>query len=390
MTRDKFTSDKISGLVRFPSKWHHVLSLKLKQFGSETGPANKLLWSCLTQAYEFRKILFKKRLFSDPQLVSEWRLLQAQHRRTLTNNFKKLPEHKFYLSQSIFNNVGLNDFDHPVELFDLSKITTFEPGCIYLLNSNEVTKAGLQNYINTYLKSPEAIVAIWDFDNHHNLAPSFAMAAFCDLYIPCHEQNLGQMAHLNDSIAAPVSAAVIQWSRPFLTDNLTKILTAPRHTQPLGRHLIYKGFWTRNSNVEKLSKWFDHVGPIGDHYHQLNHEDRLHEWTSHMAHWVLPTFNDVPIRIFDALITGGIPLAPLSLRQHPSLSSFKEHILFYDEADLADPWPITHAANERFLSQGTDGILQRHRLAMEQGHVDARVAQMINLIQDHFDSTHRN
>jgi len=384
MKREKFASDTINDVVRFPTKWLHVQKLRLEQLRSKDKPTHKLLLSCLTQAYEIRKILFRKPLFSDPKSLSEWRLLQSQHRRALKQNIKNIADHKIYLSKAIFINVDLGGFPNPVDLIDLTEIERFGTGCIYILNNNDVIKIGLKKYINMYLNSPDSLIAIWDFDNHHNLAPTFSMAAFCDLYIPCHEQNIGQIAQLNESISAPTSAAVIQWSRQFLKDNISIIANTTRHTEPLGRHIFYKEFWTRNSNAQKLKKWFEHVGLFGDNYHQLNHEDRLREWSSHMTHWVLPTFNDVPIRIFDALITGGIPLAPLTLRNHPSLMCVKEHVFFYDEADLDDPRTITQAANERFISQGIDGILKRHQLAMEQGHIDGRVAQMIALIEDNF------
>ena len=54
--------------------------------------------------------------------------------------------------------------------------------------------------------------------------------------------------------------------------------------------------------------------------------DRLRQWCSHKAHWMV--MNDVPMRLFDALTTGGIAIMPDSLKHMAIVRELAEHIVF--------------------------------------------------------------
>jgi len=94
--------------------------------------------------------------------------------------------------------------------------------------------------------------------------------------------------------------------------------------------------------------------------------------------------NDAPIRIYDALITGGIPIVPRSLKYHRDVVNMHDHILFYDYEDIQNPLPITEKANKIFDDNGKDGILARHNLIMNNYHVDNRVETILKAVQNEF------
>ena len=107
-------------------------------------------------------------------------------------------------------------------------------------------------------------------------------------------------------------------------------------------------------------------------------EDRLVEWYSHKTHWIAPVLNDVPIRIFDALATGGIPIVPNSLRFLPPVSSIpREFIAFYSATDIVHPHACVAWANGLFDRGGRDGVVDRHRLALRNYHGDTSIRQML-------------
>ena len=112
--------------------------------------------------------------------------------------------------------------------------------------------------------------------------------------------------------------------------------------------------------------------------------DRFKEWCSHKSHWVVPVLNDTPIRLYDALITGGIPIVPRSLKYHRGIENLHDHVLFYDYEDIQNPLPITERANNLFDKRGIQGILDRHQLVYYNYHVDNRVETILKAVQDEF------
>ena len=45
-------------------------------------------------------------------------------------------------------------------------------------------------------------------------------------------------------------------------------------------------------------------------FHDLTQEQKFLDWVSFKRHFIVLKVNDVPIRLFDAWATGGIPLVP--------------------------------------------------------------------------------
>ena len=87
--------------------------------------------------------------------------------------------------------------------------------------------------------------------------------------------------------------------------------------------------------------------------------------------------HDVPIRIFDALLTGGVPIVPNSLKYHPAIIDVQNHIQFYLPEDISDPHKVTKGAIEKFEGSGQKGMLERSRYAFENCHVDAHVTTIL-------------
>lgn len=83
-------------------------------------------------------------------------------------------------------------------------------------------------------------------------------------------------------------------------------------------------FWHLNRVISTLSRAFSSIGFSIESFHGRSKEDRLQEWCSHKRHWIMPVLNDVPIRIFDALLTGGSPTVPESMRSLPSVNKIPE------------------------------------------------------------------
>ena len=202
------------------------------------------------------------------------------------------------------------------------------------------------------------------------------MAAHSDIYVPVHYENLYLLSRYNWLTAGPVSISSQQWTHKFLTEHLPEMLLAERSDAPLGIHTEYDTYSFRNQVVSTLHQHYPSIGFLSSPYHLRSHDERLKEWCSHKTHWISPVLNDAPTRIFDALVTGGVPIVPSSLRFMPPVNAIpRGHIAFYSPLDIVNPKEVVDRANKLFDEGGRDGIVIRHRLALQHG--DARLRQML-------------
>jgi hypothetical protein len=257
-------------------------------------------------------------------------------------------------------------------------------GCVVILNNNDLASPQAQIVYKELVKRcSSTCFATWDWDNHHWLGLSVFLAAHSDVYFPAHQENFYQLSRYNWCIAGPIYCASIQWPDKFLSDWLDHILTAERSNEPLGKHILYPGFTFRAQTIATVNKYFPTVGFSTPDFHNRTREDRIREWCSYKSHWISPVLNDVPIRLFDSLITGGIPIVPASLRFIEPIAGIpKDHILFYSAADILDPTPIVSAATAMFDAGGTRGIFGRHNHALLHHHGNEAIKKMLKVCLD--------
>jgi len=252
-------------------------------------------------------------------------------------------------------------------------------GCVVIVNNNDAGSVQEREAYTRFFNECEGtFFAVWDWDNHHWLDLSTFLAAHSDLYAPSHHENLYLLSRYNWLMAGPVYCSCVQWSRKYLTEHLPDILVAKRSEDPLGMHIPYSQFSFRLQMITTLSQHYPTIGFSSHTFHVRTAEDRLQEWYSHKSHWIAPVLNDVPIRIFDALATGGIPIVPDSLRFLPPVSAIpREFVAFYSATDIVNPQACVVRANRLFDLGGRDGVVARHRLALQSFHGDSSVRQML-------------
>ncbi len=261
---------------------------------------------------------------------------------------------------------------------DLEQKCELLAGSIVLVTNGDVHIAGMQNLMRLYDGCPNTVFIIWDWDNHHWLGLSTVLAAHSDVYVPAHPDNRYVLSRFNPAIAEAVTCASDQWTTPFLKERFRDIASCVRVNDPLGMHRRYDPFQYRNQVITTLNAYFPSVGFSPLHYEQKSPEMRLAEWCRHKVHWIVPVLNDIPIRLFDALITGGIPLVPDSLRFASILRDIPDgDICYYGAAEIVEPMPLVEKAIKHFDDGGVPGILRRYRYALEEHHADVRVREMI-------------
>lgn len=257
-------------------------------------------------------------------------------------------------------------------------------GAIVVVNNNDVGQAKAE-FADFYTQCDKTIFVAWDWDNHHWLDLSTFLAAHSDVYAPAHHENLYLLTRYNWATVGPVYCGTVQWSRVFLAGSIAKIVTTKRSNAPLGMHIPYAPFTYRNRVVSTLSQHYPTIGFSDRNFHVRTTDERLEEWYSHKVHWIAPVLNDVAIRIFDALSTGGIPVVPASMQFLPPIASINRyHIVFSTPDDIMNPKPLIERAVAMFDAGGVDGIVARHRYALDHHHGDQRMADVMAFVRERF------
>lgn len=252
--------------------------------------------------------------------------------------------------------------------------------CVVIVNNNDAHKQGVASgYASFYSACEHTLFIVWDWDNHHWLSLSSVLAAHSDLYVPTHHENHFLLSRYNANITDAIAAGVVQWTSDFLRGHRDEVLRQSRSDAPLGKHIFYASFEYRNRVVATLQPRYPSIGFSTHQFHELTPEQKFIEWVSHKTHWIVPVLNDIPIRVFDAHATGGIPLIPDSLRfTHWLADAHPDDVLCYSAADIVEPEAFIERACALFDRHGEAGMSRRFDYALEKHHGDVRVGMMLD------------
>jgi len=250
---------------------------------------------------------------------------------------------------------------------------------IVILTNNNLAKITPSIFSKLVSKCLNTLFVIHDFDNHHWHDMSFNCALLSDVYAPAHLADFSLVARITPTIKLGVPCGTIQWTKEFLIENLDRLISMPRKHGPLGKHTYYSKFKYRNSVLSTVNKHYPAVGFIESDFHSRNETDRWVEWANYPLHWIAPVNNDLPLRFFDSLITGGIPLIPLSLKPYIDFLKIPpEYYICYSQSDILDVEQFILSAMVEYKKQGKEGQLSRFSYALKNFHVDSIINKLIN------------
>jgi hypothetical protein len=182
-----------------------------------------------------------------------------------------------------------------------------------------------------------------------------------------------------------VSCGTLQWSKKFLSLSEPYLLQNRRSNDLFGMHRQYSQFPFRNAVIQKLSEVFPRVGFSDPDYGRESPEARLEQWAAHKIHFIAPTLNDLPMRMFDVWSTGGIPLIPDSLRGLiGSLTPNPRDIGYYSPIDLLNFEEVLLRHIDAFDEEGITGIKRRLEFGLR-NHAENRILQILSVCKREFD-----
>lgn len=258
-------------------------------------------------------------------------------------------------------------------------------GAIVILINNDFSGASMQNLLafkELCANCPNTLFILWDHDNHHWLQLSLMLALVFDLVVPAHPENMSVLSRYNSNIQAPVFTGSIQWPQSLLKQNLDRIMDASRSPEPLGMHAFYPSFVLRNQIVQTLSL-HPHIGFTDGSYRNNTPAENFAHWAGHKTHFCALVNNDIPYRVFDAMITGGVACVPRSLAVWRGLHPEPDRLVFYGCSDVFDGTELFKRAAQRF--DELNSVLSKAGAAklVSTLHVDARIQEILSRALSH-------
>jgi hypothetical protein len=222
--------------------------------------------------------------------------------------------------------------------------------------------------------------AVWLWDNHHHHILNLRTAVLADIVFLSHWH---RRHYLNHPLVLPgphIALHSRQWS-PALIDRLyPEGLPAERQDGLFGGFGRYQWVPQRNEFIEQLAAQTSrHALTLGDveAYLRLPAPERLRRWVEHKVQLVVPIEGDVSNRVFEALMTGQIPLVPTDVVDldrvvAPDLQAALP-ILRYQPYSVAGAQVVWREGVRRFDAEGTAGVARRHRYARDHHSLSARL-----------------
>jgi hypothetical protein len=254
---------------------------------------------------------------------------------------------------------------------------------VVVVNNNDAHEAGGTDRLARWVaRCPDTVFLAWDWDNHHWLSLSYPLAALVDVYCPAHYENLYPLSRFNAAIAV-VPCGTVQWTVAFLRARQELMLNAVRADGPLGKHIYYGAFGYRNQVIATLEPRYPDVRLTTHQFHDLTPDEKFLDWVGFKLHMIVPVLNDVPIRLFDAWVTGGIPLVPESLRFSAVFADVDARdVVYYSAADVLEPQAMIKSAVDLFDRGGREGMLRRHNYGLLRHHGEQRLKRMLDVARD--------
>jgi hypothetical protein len=225
----------------------------------------------------------------------------------------------------------------------------------------------------------------WGWDHHHHRYEFFRIAALADATFVAHWNHRDYVNHPLILPGCHVPCPACQFSPAAVAKVFPDGLPAERQNEP------YFGFgnyrWAeRDAFLGELQREFRPVffGNVIDYFRQPL-EDRLRTWAERKAHIVVPVANDLSMRVWEALLTGQIPLVPTDV---PDLDLIVPRdlqmalpILRYEPYSLDSLRAACAQALARFDAEGAAGVQRRHAFARDHHSLQARLDRIATFLR---------
>jgi hypothetical protein len=234
-------------------------------------------------------------------------------------------------------------------------------------------------------------VFVWAFDSHHSERQTLSINMLADAVIPAHRFAASYMKSPTSVLGRHVPLSTSQWSRSRAAQLFQSHLTLPRKNALHGKfvgHTVYGE--DRTEFAQKLKATLpDNAlelipANIFAPYFSWSAEQRWLDWASHKVELVLPVRFDLPIRFFDSLLTGQIPLVPEWCEDFdeviPPALQASLPVVRFSERSIEAVQAAWQKALVLFDKDGIEGMRRRHLFALQHHHITNRLESICSQI----------
>jgi len=236
-----------------------------------------------------------------------------------------------------------------------------------------------------------ALIVGWFWDNHHHLFENYAAARQCDFVVAGHAFAGSYLANRNAVALPPVPLCVTQWTATEARDFWAQSRVLERSDELYGGFVWYAFAEKRNRLLEALigagerQVYLLYESDLS-RYFARSREERFREWAGYKVSLCLPLHDDLSQRMFDALLTGQIPLVPASLPDLPQVLTAAKRaalpIVTFDEMTVDSVRKAARSAVRLFDRSGPAGAERRHRYAVEHATLPARIETLLKNLRE--------
>lgn len=231
----------------------------------------------------------------------------------------------------------------------------------------------------------------WTWDNHHGALSNRRAAVSVDVLHPGHAFAKGYLRSRAALMGCHVPLCTAQWALTEAVEGFARTGFGQRSNELYGGFFGYRLARRRNRLVEELrAAGMQHVGLLdsaaSDAYHALSADERFSAWTAHKASLCAPVKGDLSLRLFDSLVTGGIPIIAPDVRDldsviPPELQRELPVIRLAEYSTDAARRALEQACRA-FDEGGTRAMERRHRFVLENHMLEHRIRSIIQAARD--------
>ncbi|MBF0168742.1 MAG: hypothetical protein HQL45_14040 [Alphaproteobacteria bacterium] len=241
------------------------------------------------------------------------------------------------------------------------------------------------------LLSANALRVFWAHDHHHTFAHYVMLLIKANIVVPAHFCRRDHLKAFNGHIADTVPATTNQWS-------LEDIIAFSKRPMNVSRKsALYGGFGAYDVSLDRslfvgelMARLSEHALSVrriqndDDRFFCLSARERYDEWRGYKVSLAAAVNQDIPIRIFDALATGQIPIIPDSIVNLNWIISVEDQrrlgIERYHADDPASAIAAWQRALENFDRLGEKGIQNRIDYFLKNHSLEHRIEQILGVL----------
>lgn len=231
----------------------------------------------------------------------------------------------------------------------------------------------------------------WFWDNHHHVVPNHEVAEALDVVVPGHGFASKYLLNDNAICGGCLPLCVTQWSASEAARFFHRMPAVERNGELYGGFVRYSFATKRNKLIEELiaagesGVYFLDESEI-DAYFKKDTELRFREWSQFKVSITIPLSGDLSQRLFDALITGQVPIVAADVHDLDYVISRRMQeelpVIRFDEYSVDSVRAAHKLALAAFDRGGTAGVQRRHGFALHNHTFDARVRSLISLVRE--------